>query len=200
MSKHKRSSNLRSTFKNADVLKSLASHVYVLASSSVQPWMMSFLTLPSAMMSYFLVLWISCPFLNHCTSAFSLDTSHSSTAVASSSTVWSSRGLVNSTGDSAWLKNPIRKHFAARWQKKISQMKRLPFTVKLACVLKSFAVRLTSPASCNCTSLRVIVWTLPSARVTIYRTIGVFQSVFYMCDANKQPTFAIFKMVFLICI
>jgi hypothetical protein len=48
-----------------------------------------------------LVLRISCPSLNQWTSAFSLDTSHSRVAVASSSTVWSSRGLLNSTGGSA---------------------------------------------------------------------------------------------------
>ncbi len=51
-------------------------------------------------MSYFLVLRISCPSLNHLTSAFSLETSHSRSAVASSSTVWSSRDLVNSAGGS----------------------------------------------------------------------------------------------------
>lgn len=91
---------LRSTLRKHDVLKSLASQVYVFASSSVQPWIMSFLTLPSEMISYFFVLWISSPFLNHFTFAFSLETSHSSIAVASSSTVWSSSGLVNSTGGS----------------------------------------------------------------------------------------------------
>lgn len=92
--------DLRSTFKKADVLNCPASQVYVLESSSVQSWIISFLLRPSATMSYFLVLRISCPSLNHLTSAFSLETSHSSSAVASSSTVWSSRGLVNSAGGS----------------------------------------------------------------------------------------------------
>lgn len=91
---------LRTTFRLQEVLKSLASQVYVLISSGVQPCIISFLTLPSATISYFLLLRISVPFLNHFTLAFSLDTSHSNTAVASSSTVWSSRGLVNSTGGS----------------------------------------------------------------------------------------------------
>lgn len=91
---------LRTTFRLQEVLKSLASQVYVLISSGVQPCIISFLTLPSATISYFLLLRISVPFLNHFTLAFSLDTSHSRMAVASSSTVWSSRGLVNSTGGS----------------------------------------------------------------------------------------------------
>lgn len=92
--------NLRSTFKKADVLNSFASQVYVLESSRLQSLMISFLMRPSATISYFLVLRISCPSLNHFRSAFSLDSSHSRMAVASSSTVWSSKGLVNSTGGS----------------------------------------------------------------------------------------------------
>lgn len=99
--------DLRSTFKKQEVLKSLASQVYVLASSNVQSRIISFLTLPSAMISYFFVLWISWPFLNHLTGAFSLDISHSNSAVASSSTVWSSRGLVNSTGGSEEQNKPV---------------------------------------------------------------------------------------------
>lgn len=43
----------RSTLRKHDVLKSLASQAYVFASSNVQPRMMSFLTLPSEMISYF---------------------------------------------------------------------------------------------------------------------------------------------------
>ncbi|KAF3843793.1 hypothetical protein F7725_002642, partial [Dissostichus mawsoni] len=70
-----------------DVLPALRHHLaYVLESSSVQSWMISALLWPSTIISYFFVFLISVPSLNHLTSAFSRDTSHSSVAVASSST------------------------------------------------------------------------------------------------------------------
>ena len=92
---------LRWTSRKQEVLKSFALQVYILASFVVQSRMMRALLRPSIIISCFLVLRISCPSLNQWTSAFSLDTSHSRVAVASSSTVWSSRGLLNSTGGSA---------------------------------------------------------------------------------------------------
>ena len=92
---------LRWTSRKQEVLKSFALQVYILASSVVQSRIMRALLRPSTVISCFLVLRISCPSLNQLTSAFSLDTSHSRVAVASSSTVWSSRGLLNSTGGSA---------------------------------------------------------------------------------------------------
>ena len=92
---------LRWTSRKQEVLKSFALQVYILPSSVVQSRMIRALLRPSTIISCFLVLRISCPSRNHWTSAFSLDNSHSRVAVASSSTVWSSRGLLNSTGGSA---------------------------------------------------------------------------------------------------